>query len=84
MCVIDLTSTLAATIRYTQLTAKKSVNLKEDVITGIPCCFRLKRKQTYVFVFIILRPIDMTSDADMFCFIVNTIMLCNYGAQNEA
>ena len=75
MGVIDLTSTLAASVGNAQLIIKKSVYLKEEVIASIPGCFGLKGKKIGVFILLILCPVDVTTHADVLLLIVDSIVL---------
>lgn len=63
--VIDLTSTLAASVGNAQFIIQESVYLKEEVIASIPGCFGLEGKQTGVFILLILCPVDVTTHADV-------------------
>ena len=73
--VIDLTSTLAASVGNAQFIIQKSVYLKEEVIASIPGCFGLKGKKIGVFILLILCPVDVTTHADVLLLIVDSIML---------
>ena len=73
--VIDLTSTLAASVGNAQFIIQESVYLKEEVIASIPGCFGLERKKTGVFILLILCPVDVTTHADVLLLIVDSIVL---------
>lgn len=73
--VIDLTSTLAASVGNAQFIIQESVYLKEEVIASIPGSFGLKGKKTGVFILLILCPVDVTTHADVLLLIVDSIVL---------
>lgn len=73
--VIDLTSTLAASVGNAQFIIQESVYLKEEVIASVPGSFGLKGKQTGVFILLILCPVDVTTHADVLLLIVDSIVL---------
>ncbi|WP_302494841.1 hypothetical protein [uncultured Prevotella sp.] len=73
--VIDIASTFTASVGDAQFIAQKPVNLKEEVVASIPCRLGLERQKTGVIVLLIFCPKDVTSHADVLCFIVDAKLL---------
>lgn len=74
--VIDIASTFTTSVGDAQFIAKKPVNLKEEVVASVPCSLGLERQKTGVIVLLIFCPEDVTSHADVLCFIVDAELLC--------
>src|SRR5574344_1743472 len=54
------------------------VYLLKEFGARIPCAFCLKREKSILVIFLIICPIDMPSDADLLCSVVDAIEVCQF------